>query len=104
MGAIAAGAPRPTLDAMTDYARHLGLAFQIVDDLLDVTSTPEQLGKATRKDAAKGKTTYPGLIGIEASREEARRQLTSAVGALRGFGDSANGLRQLAEFVVRREI
>jgi geranylgeranyl diphosphate synthase type II len=102
MGAIAAGAPRPTLDAVTNYARHLGLAFQIVDDLLDVTSTPEQLGKATRKDAAKGKTTYPGLIGVDASREEAKRQLAAAMEAVAGLDGKAEGLRKLARFVVER--
>jgi geranylgeranyl diphosphate synthase type II len=102
MGAIAAGAPRKTLDAVTDYARHLGLAFQIVDDLLDVTSTPEQLGKATRKDAAKGKTTYPGLMGVEASREEAKRQLAAAMESLGGLDAGADGLRKLAQFVVER--
>ena len=102
MGAIAAGASRSTLDDVTSYARHLGLAFQIVDDLLDVTSTPEQLGKATRKDAAKGKTTYPGLLGVEASREEAKRQLAAAVAALAPLDDRADGLRGLAHLVVER--
>jgi geranylgeranyl diphosphate synthase type II len=104
MGAIAAGAKAQVLEAVTRYGRHMGLAFQIVDDLLDVTSTPEQLGKATRKDAAKGKTTYPGLIGIDGSREEARRQLAAALDALSGVGPAAGGLRQLAEFVVRRQV
>ena len=100
MGAIASGAPPEMLETVTTYARHLGLAFQIVDDLLDVTSTPEQLGKATRKDAARGKTTYPGLIGIDASRDEARRQLTDAIAALPRA--AFQGLRRLAEFVVFR--
>jgi len=102
MGAIAAGAARGTLDAVTGYAQHLGLAFQIVDDLLDVTSTPEQLGKATRKDAAKGKTTYPGLIGVDASREEANRQLAAAINALEAVIGPVDGLQQLARFVVQR--
>jgi geranylgeranyl diphosphate synthase type II len=104
LGAIAAGATAPVLESVTRYGRHMGLAFQIVDDLLDVTSTPEQLGKATRKDAARGKTTYPGLIGIDASREEAKRQLASALEALKRVGPAAEGLRQLAEFVVRRQV
>ena len=102
MGAIAAGASADVLEAVTACARHTGLAFQIVDDLLDVTSTPEQLGKATRKDAAKGKTTYPGLLGVEASREEAKRQLTAALHALDRLGATAEGLRKLARFVVER--
>ena len=58
-------------------------AFQIVDDLLDLTSTAEQLGKATGKDAAKGKNTYPSLLGIEASRQEADRQLKLGLGAIK---------------------
>jgi geranylgeranyl pyrophosphate synthase len=104
MGALAARAAAPTVEAVTAYGRHLGLAFQIVDDVLDVTSTPEQLGKATKKDIAKGKTTYPGLIGLEASREEAKRQLTAAVEAVRGLGAAADGLRNLARFVVERQV
>jgi geranylgeranyl pyrophosphate synthase len=108
MGALAAGAgagAKPqAADAVTAYGRHLGLAFQIVDDVLDVTSTPEQLGKATKKDAARGKTTYPGLIGLEASREEARRQLSAALEAVRGLGPAAEGLRSLARFVVERQV
>ena len=104
MGALAARTNPTALDSVTSYGRHLGLAFQIVDDVLDVTSTPEQLGKATRKDAAKGKTTYPGLIGIEASREEAKRQLAAAMEAVRGLGASAEGLRNLARFVVERQV
>jgi len=87
---------------VTNYARHLGLAFQIIDDLLDVTSTPEQLGKATRKDAARGKTTYPGLIGVDASREEAKRQLAAAMDSVGGLDARADGLRKLARFVVDR--
>ena len=64
MGAIAANAAASRLGAITTYGNHLGLAFQIVDDILDVTSTPEQLGKKTNKDAGSGKNTYPRLIGI----------------------------------------
>ena len=104
LGALAVGANPQAVNAVTLYGRHLGLAFQIVDDILDVTSTPEQLGKATKKDAAKGKTTYPGLIGLEASREEAKRQLSAALDAVRGLGEVADGLRSLARFVVERQI
>lgn len=102
MGAIAAGADAATLQAVTAYGRHLGLAFQIVDDLLDVTATPEQLGKATGKDAGKGKNTYPRLMGLEASHDEARAQLAAAVQAVGRLGPAALGLQGLATFVVRR--
>lgn len=80
----------------------MGLAFQIVDDVLDVTSTPEQMGKATNKDAGRGKNTYPGLLGMEASVEEARKQLAAAIEAVKDLGPNADGLRALARFVVER--
>jgi len=102
MGAIAAGADEKLLAAVTEYGRHLGLAFQIVDDVLDVTSTPEQMGKATGKDAASGKNTYPGLLGLEKSKAEAARQLELALAALGPLGDAGHGLADLARFVVER--
>jgi geranylgeranyl diphosphate synthase type II len=102
MGAIAAGASAHQLDMITRYGRHLGLAFQIVDDLLDVTSTPQQLGKHTRKDAESGKNTYPGLLGIEASRAAAAGQVEAAVKAVEELGPDAEGLRAVARFVTAR--
>jgi geranylgeranyl diphosphate synthase type II len=103
MGAAAAGADEPTVESLTQFGRHLGLGFQIIDDVLDVTSTPEQMGKATGKDAGKGKNTYPGLLGIEGSRQAARDQLRAALDALKDLGQQADGLRSLATFVVDRE-
>jgi geranylgeranyl diphosphate synthase type II len=103
LGAMAAGASKAQLAAVTDFGRHLGLAFQIIDDVLDVTSTPEQMGKATNKDAAKGKNTYPVLLGLEASQQEARHQLALALEALKKLGSAAEGLQSLARFVVERE-
>ena len=103
MGAISAGASETQLNAVTEYGRHLGLAFQIIDDVLDVTSTPEQMGKATNKDAAKGKNTYPVLMGLEASKAEAHKQLNQALEALNELGPRADGLRNLAKFVVERD-
>ena len=102
MGAIAARADDSHLAAMTEYGMQLGLAFQIVDDLLDVTATPEQLGKRTHKDAGSGKNTYPRLMGIDASRAEAARRLSGASLALAGISDSAEGLRAIAQFVASR--
>jgi geranylgeranyl diphosphate synthase type II len=102
MGAIAARADAATLNALTAYGKHLGLAFQIVDDVLDETATAEQMGKATGKDAAKGKVTYPMLIGLDASRREAQQQLAAAIKSLEPFGSPAQGLRALANFVVER--
>jgi len=102
LGAVAVGASESSLAAISDYGRHIGLAFQIVDDLLDVTSTPERMGKATGKDQKKGKNTYPALLGLEGSREQAQQQLSAAVQALTSLGPAAEGLRILAEFVVHR--
>lgn len=102
MGAIAAGAPPATLAALDRYGRHLGLAFQIVDDILDQTATAEQVGKATGKDAARGKITYPVLIGLEHSRREAEQQLAAALESLAGLGQRGANLRALATFVVER--
>jgi geranylgeranyl diphosphate synthase type II len=104
IGAIAAGADATALNAMTHFGEHLGLAFQIVDDILDVTSTPQQLGKATNKDASRGKNTYPALMGLEASRAEARRHLDDAVQALSPLGARAEPLRVLCRFVVDRQV
>lgn len=72
LGAMAANATPEQLQALTTYGRCLGLAFQIIDDILDVTSTPEVLGKSIGKDAAVAKATYPALVGMEAARSEAR--------------------------------
>jgi len=104
MGAVAAEASAHKVNAITEFGRHLGLAFQIVDDILDVTSTAKQMGKATNKDAKKGKNTYPVLLGLEGSRAEAGRQLEAALGALEGFGSAASELGTLAVFVVERQV
>jgi geranylgeranyl diphosphate synthase, type II len=102
MGAIAGGATAAQLQALDTFGRHVGLAFQIVDDILDQTATPEELGKATKKDAEKGKVTYPMLLGLDESRRQAKEQLSHALEALKPFEARANGLRALAEFVVER--
>ena len=75
-----------------------------MDDVLDQTATPEQLGKATGKDAAKGKVTYPMLIGMEESRREAAKALSAALEDVSAFGPEAQGLRALATFVVERNV
>jgi geranylgeranyl diphosphate synthase type II len=110
MGAIAAGAAMrasgpagPELAAVTSFGQHLGLAFQIVDDILDVTSTPRKLGKATNKDASRGKNTFPTLLGLEESRAEAARQSRLAQEAISPLGRASDGLAELAAFVVQRE-
>ena len=101
-GAIAARAPDAQLDRIFYYGLSLGLAFQIVDDVLDVTATPEQLGKHTKKDAGRGKNTYPGLMGLEMSKAIAAQHVSTAISALDVFGPSADGLRAIARFVTAR--
>jgi geranylgeranyl pyrophosphate synthase len=102
LGAIAAGAPADTLNALTNFGQHLGLAFQIVDDVLDETSTAEQMGKAVKKDAAKGKNTFPVIMGLEESRAEAHKALDAGLDAIEPLGDAGETLRAIARFVVER--
>jgi geranylgeranyl pyrophosphate synthase len=103
MGAIAAGAAPGVLAAISAFGQHLGVAFQIVDDLLDVTGDARQLGKNTQKDAARGKNTYPALLGIPASRQQADRELALAIDALAALPGPTQNLRCIANFVVQRQ-
>jgi geranylgeranyl diphosphate synthase type II len=90
-------------EALSRYGEAVGLAFQIVDDLLDVESTPEQLGKTPGKDAAQHKVTFPAVYGLERSREMAAGQVALARAALEGFGEDAAALRALADLMVERK-
>jgi geranylgeranyl diphosphate synthase type II len=107
MGVIAAAesgvrVPSTALNAITSYAEHLGLVFQITDDLLDVTQTAEHTGKNTGKDAAAGKLTYPGIMGIEQAREQARHHTAAAVESLAVFGDRGTELAAVGRRVLER--
>lgn len=99
-GAIMAGADRTPLRR---YADDIGLAFQITDDLLDLESTPQQLGKATQKDAGKGKATIASLMGRDAAQLKAQELAGSAVAALAPYGSAADTLRATARFIVSRK-
>lgn len=103
-GARLGGASEAQLGALETYARALGLAFQVIDDILDVESSAEQLGKRTGKDAVHGKNTYPGLLGLERSRTLARELEQRAHQALTGFDHRADPLRHLASFAVERKL
>jgi geranylgeranyl diphosphate synthase type II len=101
-GALAAGANIQQLQALTEFGSKIGLVFQIVDDILDVTSSSEVLGKTAGKDEKVKKATYPALYGIDASRQKARELVSSALEDLRDFDGNAESLRSLAQFVVDR--
>jgi geranylgeranyl diphosphate synthase type II len=101
-GAIASGASTEQYEALSRYGEHVGLAFQIVDDLLDVEMPSDALGKTAGKDAAQHKITFPAVHGMEPSRVMARRELAAAHQSLEIFGDSAQRLHELADLIVQR--
>jgi len=103
-GARMGGASAAQIESLDAYARALGLAFQVVDDLLDVQGTPEQMGKRTQKDSERGKATYPAILGIERSLDLARELESRAHRALASFDGRAIALRELATFVVERKL
>ncbi len=102
-GAMSANATGKELGALTEFGHALGLAFQIIDDILDVTQTSEKLGKSAGKDAAAKKATYPAVIGLEKSRVEASRLTRRAHDALKSLGKRAETLRALADYLLARE-
>ncbi|MEP6811087.1 MAG: polyprenyl synthetase family protein, partial [Chthoniobacterales bacterium] len=103
LGAMTANANPKQLATMTDFGRALGLAFQVIDDILDVTQTSEKLGKSAGKDVAAQKATYPAVIGLEQSRIEAKRLTRLAHRALVPFGKTADTLRGLANHLLERD-
>jgi len=103
MGARAADAPAETIELLGRFGRHLGRAFQVVDDLLDRTGSTARLGKRAGKDADVSKQTYPAVFGVDESRVRARQLVESAVQALEPFGSRADRLRDLAQFVITRD-
>jgi len=103
MGAIIGGADPRALSALTAYAEAAGRAFQLADDILDVTATPEAMGKATGKDAALGKQTVVNRLGIEGARKMLAGIVNESLLALRTFGPKADGLRATARYFAARE-
>jgi geranylgeranyl diphosphate synthase type II len=102
-GAIVAEGSADDFSALSQYGCYLGLAFQIVDDILDVESSSATLGKSAGKDEALGRLTYPGIYGLDKSRRDAAHLIGKAVGALAKFGQEAGILRQIGEFVLTRD-
>lgn len=103
MGAILGGADPRALSAMTAYAEAAGRAFQLADDILDVTATPEAMGKATGKDAEAGKQTLVSKLGVDGARKVLNDTVNEAILALRTFGPKADGLRATAKYFASRE-
>ncbi len=101
-GGICAGAGPRRLAALGEFGSRIGLAFQIVDDVLDVVASSEDLGKTAGKDSVQDKATYPALYGIDASKDLAQRCLQEALSALECFGEAARELRDIATFIVSR--
>lgn len=102
-GAIAAGADRQQEKALATYGANIGLAFQIVDDLLDVEATTEQLGKPVGSDAGNRKATYPAMFGLDTSKKMAREAINNAGTALASFGRQAAPLQALATYIIERK-
>lgn len=103
LGGIAAGATGAQLSALDDYGTHIGLAFQVVDDILDVEGDTKTLGKTQGKDREANKPTYVKLLGLVGAKEESRRLLGCAIVAMEAFGSSADPLRDLARYIVERD-
>jgi len=102
LGAITASDDEEKIAILDHYAKNIGLAFQVVDDILDVTSDTETLGKTQGKDAAQDKPTYPSLLGLTESRKRARQLCTEALESIGEMGDAASPLRTIAHMVLNR--
>jgi len=102
MGAICAGATQKQFERLCEYGMHVGLAFQIADDILDETASSEQLGKTAGKDLKAAKCTYPAVVGLERAREVQEKLTSEAVAMLKPFGSKADTLRQFAVALLER--
>ncbi len=102
-GAMSANTTARRLQALTDFGYATGLAFQVIDDILDVTQTSEKLGKSAGKDLAAQKATYPSVLGLEGARQKAHQLTADAHAALRTFGAEGDALRALADHLLARE-
>ncbi len=103
LGGMSANCTAAQLQALTDFGYHVGLAFQVIDDILDVTQTSEKLGKTAGKDTQAQKATYPAIIGLENSRQIAGQLTKHAFSALKLFKGKAVALEALAEFLLKRD-
>jgi len=102
-GAVLGGGDATAVDALTRYGEVVGLAFQIADDILDIEGTTEQIGKDAGSDEARGKATYPAVMGLAAAKERAAELVTMALDSLAPFGSAAEPLRKIAMYIVARK-
>ncbi len=103
LGAMSANATPKQLKDLTTFGESLGLAFQVIDDILDITQTTEKLGKSAGKDLAAQKATYPALMGLDAAKREATRLTNKALNALKPFGKKGEALRLISDVMLKRE-
>jgi len=103
LGGMSANCSPAQLKALTQFGYHVGLAFQVIDDILDVTQTSETLGKTAGKDTKAQKATYPSIVGLTKSRKIAEQLTNKAFAALKPFGKRAEALRGLAEYLLKRD-
>ena len=102
-GALLGGGTPAQIEALSLYGQKIGLAFQIADDILDIEGEEERIGKPVGSDLQKNKSTYPSIFGLERSKELARHAVDEAIEALSDFDDSADPLREIAQFIIERE-
>ncbi|MBC8324946.1 MAG: polyprenyl synthetase family protein [Verrucomicrobia subdivision 3 bacterium] len=103
LGGMSANCRPAQLKALSDFGYHIGLAFQVIDDILDCTQTTEQLGKTAGKDAATAKATYPAIVGLEKSKKIASQLTAKAFAALKPFNGKATALEAIAEYLLKRD-
>ncbi|MFA5700555.1 MAG: polyprenyl synthetase family protein, partial [Desulfuromonas sp.] len=104
IGAVSGGADPAQLKHITTFGQSAGLAFQIADDLLDIESSQEQLGKDIGRDQQRGKATYPAVAGVEESHRRATQLHAQAIAQLDSFGDAAEPLRQISAYIINRKL
>ena len=102
VGALLGQADFKQLNALSSFGAHIGLAFQIIDDILDITGDQEKLGKDVGSDVGRDKATYPALFGMEESKRKAEKLVEDGIGQLKDFGASADPLRDIARFFIQR--
>jgi geranylgeranyl diphosphate synthase type II len=102
-GAILGGGSAGEVEALTHYGTHIGLAFQIMDDILDVQGDEQLMGKTLRKDDERRKATYPRLLGLAESKVQAKAAVAASIAALEPIGQRGEVLRRLAQYIIARE-